>query len=247
MKLKASLHFHTKDDPFDRDAIDYSLREGIDHAASLGFEVLAVTLHGAFSEIEEKETEYAASKGILLIKGIESEIQGRHVLILNCDGSAEKIASFKELETYKNSHPDIFVMAAHPYFGFNAFKGGLEENIKLFDAFELSWFYSKQFNQNKKGEKIAKKYNLPFVATADAHFLEFLDKNYAIVDSKEKTIAAFFEALRSHKHKNITSPCGFFEMIRKWAGLYVKSKVGLARRKLFVGNFVPAETEGDAG
>ena len=42
MKLKANLHFHSREDP--QDSVPYTLQEGIDEASRLHFDVLAIAL-----------------------------------------------------------------------------------------------------------------------------------------------------------------------------------------------------------
>jgi len=43
--VKIDLHIHTLDDP--KDAVDYSAHQLLERAGSLGFGVLAITLHDA--------------------------------------------------------------------------------------------------------------------------------------------------------------------------------------------------------
>lgn len=215
MRLKTNLHFHTGEDPCD--FISYNFYEGIDEAARLGFEVLALTCHEKFV-YSPKLGDYARAKNILLIPGIEINVEKKHVLVLNCDRDAEKIKNFQELAEYKKTRPEIFILAPHPYFyGRKPLKNRLEKHIELFDAIELSWFYSKLFNRNRKGEMIAGKYGKPFIATSDTHFFDFMDENYALVEVGQKTIAAVFQAVRNKNFENITSPRRLFkEMLWKY-------------------------------
>lgn len=212
MRLRTNLHFHTRDDP--QDVIDYTFYEGVDRAKKLGFEVLALTCHQKLIHTPEYQG-YAAHRGILLIPGVERDIEKCHVVILNPDKAVERVTTFNELEAYKQNHPDIFVLAPHPYFYGNfSLKRRLEQYIHLFDAIEHSWFYSKLFNRNKKGETIARKYNLPFIATSDTHRLHILDKGFAIIDVQEKTIPAVFDAIKNKQFTNVTSPRKFWsEMV----------------------------------
>ena len=119
MKLKANLHFHSKEDPVD--IISYDLFEGIDKAAELGFNVLASTCHGK-NICLDRHVKYAAEKGILLIPGVEANIyelgtrRRNHVVILNCNESVNNVRTFHDLKRYKQMYPEIFVIAAHPYF-----------------------------------------------------------------------------------------------------------------------------------
>src|ERR1051325_4501706 len=212
MKLKTNLHFHTDDDPQDR--LNYSFYEGVDRAAKLGFEVVALTCHNKFV-FKKEYSEYAARKNILLVPGIEKTIEKRHVVILNPpDKTVEKINAFENLSEYRKDHPEIFVIAPHPYFYGNfSIKERFHELHGLFDAVEYSWFYSKFFDRNKIALAAAKKYDLPFISTSDTHDLNFLDTSYAAIDAKAKTAPAILEAIRRGNFENVTSERSFlFEM-----------------------------------
>lgn len=210
MLLKTNLHFHTNDDPTHR--IDYSAEEGIDRASKLGFDVIALTCHGKVT-FKEQYRSYASSKGILLISGIEINISedgkdGRHLLILNCGNSAERIKTFKDLEQYRKEHPDIFVIAPHPFFPSLRGKQSLleytEKYLHLFDALEHSWFYSKTINRNIPAEKISKKMAIPLVATSDTHFFDFLDTDYCLINAEELSAGSLFKAIKKGAFKNVT-------------------------------------------
>jgi hypothetical protein len=82
VRLKADLHLHTGDDPLDY--ITYSNKEMIDHAAELGFEILAITNHDFMSHRAEL-ADYADSRGVVLVPGVEATIENRHVLLYNFD------------------------------------------------------------------------------------------------------------------------------------------------------------------
>lgn len=225
MKLKANLHFHTNKDPQDYYSVTHSCEEGVDYAAALGFDVLAVTLHKKFFDSEE-DIKYAALKNILLIKGIELEISKKHIVVLNCNKDIESVRTFEDLEKYKKTHPEIFIFAAHPYFHHNSLNGELERWIAIFDGIEFSWFYTRWFNWNKKGKTIAEKYNLPFIATSDTHQLDFLNDSYISIDVEEKTAEAIIKSLRQKKFENISSPRKLFkDIIWKWGRYILKHKM----------------------
>lgn len=211
MKLKANLHFHAAEDPHHN--LDYTIKDGVDRFVSLGFNVLAVTCHGV-CVCTTGDIEYAKSKGMLLIPGIEANIYNHktsktlsHVVILNSPKSAETVRTFSDLIKFKKEHPEIFILAPHPYFHRTlSLFDNLEKYIDLFDAIELSWFYSYFFNLNKKAEKVAKKHNKPYIATSDTHFFDFINTNYVTVEAKEQTAVSFFDAIKKHDYKNTTSP-----------------------------------------
>lgn len=238
MKLKVNLHFHTREDPRHSHQITYTLKEGVDRAASYDFDVIALTCHkGVVMNPHFKK--YAASKNILLLSGVElyikekSNMQAKHLVVLNCDQSIENVETFADLEEYKKKHPEIFVLAPHPYFyGNYSLKKYLEKYIHLIDAIEHSWFYSKMFNRNIKAKQVAQKYNLPFIATSDTHFFNFLNTDYAIIDAGEKTPAAIFNAIKNNRFKNITSPKSFLrDMVLTQGSFEIKDKLQKYKNK----------------
>ena len=71
--LKIELHAHTGDDPVD--VIPYTTFELIDHAAALGYDALAITLHEHQLDLR-RFLPYAAERGVVLIPGVERTIEG---------------------------------------------------------------------------------------------------------------------------------------------------------------------------
>lgn len=214
MLLKTNLHLHTADDP--KDKISYSIYQAIDHAQKKGFNVLALTCHKKYA-YKKEYADYATTKNILLIPGIEASIEKRDVLILNCDKNIEKIKTFPELKLYKKNNPQIFIIAPHPFVPYLPPKSlgkKLLENIDLFDAIEITVFSNSLFNFNKKAVKIAEKYHKPFIATSDTHFLKGLDYGFSLIEiptPQEKippdlNIKIIFSAIQGKKFKNKTTP-----------------------------------------
>lgn len=236
MHLKTNLHFHTGDDP--RDFVPYGTKEGIDHAASHGFDALALTCHQKVAWTPEY-ADYAAKRGILLIPGIELDMhaedgstgrRGRHLIILNCDKDAEHVRTFSDLHDYRAAHPESFVLAPHPFsYGNFSLKRFLEQHIHLVDAIEHTWFHSPRFNRNKKAAYVAVRHRLPMIVTSDAHTFDNLHTDYAFVDAEEKTIPSLFRAIKQHKVTNITHPK---KLVREMAlpGAALVSKNFLYRR-----------------
>lgn len=231
MRLKTNLHFHTADDPLD--FVPYSTKAGIDRAAALDFDALALTCHRKAVWTPEYAA-YAATRDILLIPGIELDIReadgntgqrGRHLIILNCAKEAELIRTFFDLKEYRIAHPECFVFAPHPFFYGNfSLKQFLERHLDLIDAVEHSWFYSCRFNRNKKGARFAQAHHLPMVATSDAHTFQNLNTDYALVDAEEQTISSLFDAIKASRITNITHPKKFIrEMAFPLATLIAKN------------------------
>ena len=215
MRLKTNLHFHVKGDLMHN--IAYDPFEAIDYAKNRGFSVLAFTAHRICLHKPEYE-KYARERRMLLISGIEARIEGKDVVILNCDRGVEKITDFPGLREYKKTHPDIFVLAPHPYLTDTTVRASLQkkldDNIDLFDVIELTVFSNRLVNFNKKAIAAAKKYSQPLIATSDAHYLEDLERGYALIDTENITPAAVFSAIRTGKIKNVIHPLSCADMIK---------------------------------
>src|SRR6185295_9810197 len=98
--LKVDLHIHTSDDPVDR--IPHTTTDLIDRAAELGYDAVAVTLHERQLDLGPFES-YAAERGIVLIRGVERTVEGKHVLLLNFDRGADELETFGDLARLKAS------------------------------------------------------------------------------------------------------------------------------------------------
>jgi len=223
MMLKASLHTHTIEDKMDGYIIKYNVYQLIDWAAFLNFKVLGLTCHKKFI-YREDYVSYAASKGILLLLGIElnmrKKLKRNDLIVLNVDpkeaGAVEKINTFETLSAYKNQHPEIFVLAAHPLADrrFSMGKKKFINHMDLFDGVEHCWYYSRRLvNPNKKAKKITQLYNKPFVATSDTHFLKYFNTDYILVEAERQEPASFFAAIRRGEFTNVTKPKKFYQLV----------------------------------
>src|SRR4051812_15503395 len=96
--LKVELHTHSADDPIDR--IPHTTFALIDRAVELGYDALAITLHERQLDIVPF-ARYAADRGLVLIRGVERTIEGKHVLLLNFSNGAEAIRTFADLARLK--------------------------------------------------------------------------------------------------------------------------------------------------
>ena len=198
---KIQLHLHVAGDVLDN--IKYTAKQAIDQAAKLGYVAISITCHDIFI-FNEKLAEYAKKAGLLLIPGIEKTIEGKHVLIYNCDQNAEQIETFTQLEKYKQINPNIFVMAAHPFHpSSTSLMYKLIQHHKLFDAIEDCHFASSLINPNLISKFFAKKYKIPMIATSDIHYLEAFDYGYAKLQTKQTlTVKNIFDNLRKQNFSN---------------------------------------------
>lgn len=211
--LKTELHTHIKGDPLDY-WLKYDVYELINKAKKQNFDVLAITCHNKLFE-DKKAIEYAKNKNILIIPGIERDIEGKHTLIYNATKEIEKIKTIKELKEYKKRNPQIFIIAPHSLYPYNScHKKNIIKHLDLFDAWEYSFFYCKLFNYpNKKVTILSKKYKKPIVGNSDIHELKHLGMTYTLIDS-DKKIDSIFTAIKNNKVKIISKPLKTKEFLR---------------------------------
>jgi predicted metal-dependent phosphoesterase TrpH len=204
--IKVDLHIHTLDDP--KDVIDYSAHQLLDRAHSLGFGVLAITLHDAVFDRPEVYEE-AERMGILLIPAAEMRLEGADAILLNV--RPEEIAdlrTFADLRALRARRGDsIFTIAPHPFYVLGGSIGSrLLEEIDCFDAIELCHFHNLLLNPNRRAARVAKKFGKPLIATSDAHRLHAFGRHYTgMPRPAELTIENVFRALRGGPLR-LTSP-----------------------------------------
>jgi len=204
-KLKADFHIHTQEDLQDR--IRYTARELIDYASHRGFDVLAVTNHNVVTYSRELR-EYAHSKGILLIPGIEISVERKHVILLNReDFDPSQTKTLEDIRQYRND--DSLIIAPHPYFPIlQGLRSSLDKAIDIFDAIEYTHFYFKGINFNRKAERKAARFNLPLLGVSDAHFLWQVGTTYSLIEA-EKNVQSVIRAIKKKRIEIISSPMRF--------------------------------------
>lgn len=212
MQIKIQFHTHTRKDPVDN--IKHTEEDLIAAAAANGYDALSITCHNRVV-FDENLQKYAEKNGILLIPGIEKSIGRRHVLIINANAEAEKIKTFDDLKNYKKNRAQCLIIAPHPFYPtWICLHKKLEENIKLFDAVEYSWFHSKKLNfYNEKAKKFALKHGLPMISTSDNHILKYLDASYSLVEAKEKSIPAIFDAIKKNRIRIVSKNIPIWRLI----------------------------------
>src|SRR5258708_37815469 len=150
--IKIDLHIHTLDDP--KDAVDFSAHQLLERARSLGFRVLAITLHDAVFDRKEVFAD-AAAMGILLIPAAEVRLLGADVIVLNV--TAEEIAELKNFDDLRRLRArrgnSIFTIAPHPFYVVGGSIGSrLFAEIDCLDAIESCHFTKGLFNPHRPPE-----------------------------------------------------------------------------------------------
>jgi hypothetical protein len=207
--LKVELHAHTSDDPLDR--IPYSVPALIDRAAALGYDALAITLHDRQLDVSAYE-QYAFDRGIVLIPGIEREIQGCHVLLLNFSTQSEQVHSFEDLAALRSRERGL-VVAPHPFFPTWGLGRHMTRHPELFDAVEYNAMYTRSLNFNRAAERWARAHGKPIVGNGDIHRLEQLGTTYSLVDA-DRNPASICAAIAAGRVQLETTPLTWPSAIR---------------------------------
>ena len=212
--LKIDLHLHSSEDP--RDALEYDARELIRHAAGLGFDVIAITLHGKVIE-DDGLREFAGGLGVVFIPGIEKFISGKEVLVYNVSqAEMDSVNTFADLRELKRRLGDkILVIAPHPFFKRSQCLGRhLEENIDLFDAIEYCHLYTRFWNLNRRAVEVAREHGKPMIATSDSHALWMFGRNYTWLDAP-KTVEGIFQGVREGRVQPHSEPITIVEFTKR--------------------------------
>jgi predicted metal-dependent phosphoesterase TrpH len=206
--LKVDFHIHTKEDPKDR--IPYSAYKLIDQAFAKDYDALAITNHERVTHSNKLES-YAAERGIVLIPGIEANINGKHVLLVNMPFNKGALNSFDEI--LKRKAANNLVIAPHPYFpGPTCLNGQMEATPYVFDAIEYCHLYNDKLNFNKEAVKFAAKHRLPVVGNSDAHMLEQFGLAYSLVEAEKET-DAIIQAIKACKVKVVSKPLPLMRLV----------------------------------
>lgn len=215
-ELKADLHLHTREgDGF----IAYDARGLIDRAAREGFQVLSITNHNTVTFSEDLKA-YAQARGVLLIPGVEATIEGRHVLLYNIDVPAERIRTFADLRGLRG--PGWLVVAAHPFFpSAICLRKRLLQEIDLFDAIELSHFYTRWIDFNRPAIRLAQEVGLPVLGTSDSHLARQFGTTYSLIEA-DPTVASVLRAIRKGRVRVVSRPLTFAQCAGIAAEMAVK-------------------------
>jgi predicted metal-dependent phosphoesterase TrpH len=203
--IKTELHAHTADDR--RDVIPHTTRQLVAHAAALGYGALAITLHDAVCEIDPLADD-ARARGVVLLRGVERTIEGRHVLLINAP-AADLLAvrTFADLAAFRAAHPAALVVAPHPFYPIPSALGRalLDRHAALIDAVECNALYTRGFDFNRRAIDWARGAAKPVVGNSDLHRLRQMGTTYSLVDAAPKPDAICL-AIRSGRVELRTAP-----------------------------------------
>ena len=207
--LKVELHAHTADDP--EDFIPYTVEGLVDRAADLAYDAIAITLHERQLDVAPYR-DYARSRGVVLIPGVERSVEGRHALLLNYPAAhAEAVRSFGDLEALRDEHRGL-VVAPHPYFPVpSCLQRELDRHPDLFDAVELHALYTRHLDFNRRAVAWARAQGKPLVGNGDIHRLGQLGTTWSLVDALPEP-DAICAAIKAGHVEVRTTPLSFVRL-----------------------------------
>lgn len=226
--LKVELHCHTAADPLD--FVPYPTRRLIDHAASLGYAALAVTLHDAWFNPAGDEA-YARARGITLIAGTERTVGGKHVLLLNFPAESARVASFADIAALKAAHPRGLVVAPHPFYPHHSALGQtlMDTHAALFDAVEVNALFTRLIDFNAAAIAWAQRGGKPLVGNSDLHALDHLGNTYSLIDADPHP-DAICDAIRAGRVQVHAHPVSHLHAGWTFGRMLLGGAIGRARR-----------------
>jgi predicted metal-dependent phosphoesterase TrpH len=200
-QYRVELHSHCQGDPVDS-YLGHTLFQHIDRAKEVGLDAIAVTWHRKICA-EPEAFAYARERGILLIAGMEADVDRRHVVILNLvEGDLPGDPTWNQIRALRLRKPEALVLAPHPFYPHPSCLGKImNDHADCIDAVEwciihVQWLPGR-VNPNLRAARWAQKYGKTVVACSDAHSLAAIGKNASTVEADELTPAALFAGIRA--------------------------------------------------
>ena len=256
-QYRVELHSHCQGDPVDS-YLRHTLFEHIDRAREVGLDAIAVTWHRRICAIPEAFA-YARERGILLIPGMEAEVDRRHLVVLNlAEGDLPPEPTWNQIRALRLRKPEVLVLAPHPFYPHPSCLGKtMSDHADCIDAVEwcfihVNWLPGR-VNPNLRAARWAHQHGKPLVACSDAHTLCAIGRNASTVVADELTPESLFNAIRAgrvsfHRRALDLGPLVYqtgkaMASQPRHIGRWVKSKLG-KRRIPSLG--APAGSQGEA-
>lgn len=222
--LKAQLHIHTREDPFDGKHISYSAEDLILLAREYNYHIIAVTNHNvAFTRDQTLMLRDNGNKnGIVFVPGVEMRIKNRDILLYFDYGSdpakiTRSLHTMADVRACKNDGLIRLVIIPHPFFHFHSIDRKALDYLDIIDAVEFNWFYTHinclqkgsflnriLFNMNNEGEAFARQHHLPLLASGDLHSLDWFDKDFSLLRCRHD-LESFFNVFAQSRRCNLSS------------------------------------------
>ena len=227
--LKIDLHVHTAQDPCDY--VPHTTRQLIDRASALGFGAIAITLHNRHYDPAPDQA-YAQARGLLVLRGIEQTIHGRHILLINFPAEAADVVSFDDLRALKQRHPHGLVVAPHAFYPIgSAIRHDIDRYADLVDAVEVNSVFTSWLNFNTRAVQWARTHGKPIVGNTDLHLLAQMGSTYSLVDAPADA-DAICEAIRAGRVEVQSSALSTLRAAGFFTGMLLGGVIGQIRTRL---------------
>jgi predicted metal-dependent phosphoesterase TrpH len=197
---RVDLHNHCQGDPVD--ALTHTIYEHIDQAKKMGLDALAMTWHRRVCS-DEAAFAYARERGLLVMPGMEAEIDGKHLVVLGLrDGDLPGQTSWPELRALRARKPGVVVMAPHPFYPHpSCLNQRINDAVDCIDivewcALHVNWLPSR-VSPNLRAARWAQRHGKPLVACSDAHSPAAIGRTPSTVEATALTEDAVLEAVRA--------------------------------------------------
>jgi predicted metal-dependent phosphoesterase TrpH len=198
---RVELHSHCQGDPVDTN-LRHDIFSHLDRAKKVGLDAIAITWHRKPCVQPEAEA-YARKRGLLLISGLEAEIERRHLVVLNVkEGDLPGETTWDGIRELRRRKPEVLVMAPHPFYPHPSCLGRhMEGNADCIDAVEwcilhVGWLPG-WVNPNLRAARWAEQHGKALIACSDAHTLDMIGRNASTVEAEALTPEAIFAGIRA--------------------------------------------------
>jgi predicted metal-dependent phosphoesterase TrpH len=224
--LKVELHAHTDADPKDR--ISHSVGRLVEHAAGLGYQALAITLHDRYFD-PGPHAAAARRQGVVLLAGVELSISRRHVLLINFPAEIMSARNFDDIARVKTKCRGL-VVAPHACFPVPSALGldVLERHAEVIDALEVNAMYTRLIDFNRRAIAWARARGKPLVGNSDLHLLAQMGTTFSLVEAAPDP-DAICEAIRAGHVEVKTRPLSEVRAAQLFSTMCVRGILGRLR------------------
>jgi predicted metal-dependent phosphoesterase TrpH len=209
---RIDLHNHCQGDPLD--PLAHTIYEHIDQAKKVCLDAIAITWHRRVC-MDEAAFTYARERGMLVIPGMEAEVDGKHLVVLGLrEGDLPGRTNWEEIRALRARKPGIVTMAAHPFYPHPCcLNRHMNEAIDCIDlvewcALHVNWLPSR-ISPNLRAARWAQQHGKTLVACSDAHSPAAIGRSPSTVEATALTEEAILEAVRAG---HVTFPRHSLEM-----------------------------------
>jgi predicted metal-dependent phosphoesterase TrpH len=241
---RVELHSHCKGDPVDT-YLSHTIFEHIDRAKEVGLDAIAVTWHQKICAVPEAFA-YAQERGVLLIGGMEADVDRRHLIVLNLtEGDLPSEPTWSQIRALRARKPEVLVMAPHPFYPHPCCLGKtMTGHDDCIDAVEwcfihVGWLPGR-VNPNLRAAHWAHQHGKTLIACSDAHSLSAIGRNASTVEAEELSPEALFAGIRAGK---VT----FHRQSLEFGHLVVQTAKALSSQPKHIGRWAKAQWKNRRG